>query len=82
MKKIVIILLTVFLTDCIYAETIALLEPRVGDGSSIVSAMEKSMVRGELRKAIVNFSGYGAITRADIDQIMKDQNFHHACLVS
>ena len=49
---------------------IALLEPRIGDGSTGVSGMEKAMVRGELRKAIVNHTGYEAFTRADIDKLM------------
>lgn len=61
---------------------IALLEPRVGDGSTSVSGMEKAMVRGELRKAIVNHTGYEAFTRADIDKLMTEQDFQRTGMVS
>lgn len=61
---------------------IALLEPRVGEGSTDVSSMEKAMVRGELRKAIVNHGGYEAFTRADIDQLMKEQDFQRTGMVN
>ena len=61
---------------------IALLEPRVGDGSTNVSGMEKAMVRGELRKAIVNHTGYEAFTRADIDKLMSEQDFQRTGMVS
>ena len=40
------------------------------------------MVRGELRKAIVNMPGYQAITREDLDQMMTEQNFQRTGLVS
>ncbi len=63
-------------------QTIALLEPRLGDGSTAVTSMEKAMVRGELRKAIVKFDGFDALTRADIDQMMKEQNFQRTGMVS
>ena len=61
---------------------IALLEPRAGEGSTAISGMEKAMLRGELRKAIVNQSGYEAFTRADIDQLMKEQDFQRTGNVS
>ena len=61
---------------------IALLEPRIGDGSTGVSGMEKAMVRGELRKAIVNHTGYEAFTRADIDKLMSEQDFQRTGMVS
>ena len=61
---------------------IVLLEPRVGDGSSEVSSMEKAMIRGELRKAIVNHTGYEAFTRTDIDQLMQEQDFQRTGNVS
>lgn len=63
-------------------QKIALLEPRVGEGSSAVSSMEKAMVRGELRKAIVNFPDFEAITRTDIDQMMKEFKFQQTGMVS
>ena len=61
---------------------IALLEPRVGEESTTVSGMEKAMVRGELRKAIVNIAGFEAVTRADIDQMMKEHTFQRTGMVS
>lgn len=63
-------------------QKIALLEPLVGEGSTSVTGMEKAMVRGELRKAMVNFAGFEAITRTDIDQMMKEQNFQRTGMVS
>ena len=61
---------------------IILLEPRIGDGSTQISGMEKAMIRGELRKAVTNHSGFEAITRADIDQMMKTENFSNTGVVS
>lgn len=70
-------------TMCAVAQNkkIALLEPRVGEGSTAISGMEKAMVRGELRKAIVNHTGYEAFTRADVDQLMKEQDFQRTGMV-
>ena len=83
MKKLFILLLSVVaLTAMAQTKKIALLEPRVGAGSTDVSGMEKAMVRGELRKAIVNQEGFEAFTRADIDQMMKEQDFQRTGNVS
>lgn len=64
------------------AQKIALIEPRPGEGSTAISGMEKAMVRGELRKAIVNHTGFEAFTRADIDQLMQEQDFQRTGNVS
>ena len=64
------------------SKKIALLEPRVGEGSTDVTGMEKAMIRGELRKAIVNHNGYEAFTRSDIDQMMLEQDFQRTGNVS
>lgn len=84
MRQILVILMSVlFLTSFAQEkQKIALLEPRVGEGSTAVSGMEKAIVRGELRKAMVNFAGFEAITRTDIDQMMKEQNFQRTGMVS
>lgn len=83
MKKLLIILLSALsLTAVAQNQKIALLEPRVGEGSTEVTGMEKAMVRGELRKAIVTMPGYEAITRGDIDQMMKEQNFQRTGMVN
>ena len=80
MKKILTLLLCGVSLFAV-AQKIALLEPRAGEGSSI-SGMEKAMVRGELRKAIVNHTGFEAFTRADIDQLMQEQDFQRTGNVS
>lgn len=59
---------------------VALLEPRSGE-DVVVGSMEKAIVRGELRKAIVSVNGYDAVTRTDIDQLMKEQDFQRTGLV-
>lgn len=83
MKKLFTILCLLAVTVCAVAQNrkIALLEPRAGDGTT-VSGMEKAMVRGELRKAIVNHTGYEAFTRSDIDQLMNEQGFQRTGNVS
>jgi len=83
MKKLLVVLLSaIALTAMAQTQKIALLEPRVGTGSTDVTGMEKAMVRGELRKAIVNNEGFEAFTRADIDQMMKEQDFQRTGNVS
>lgn len=81
-KSTLIILLSFFTLNSYAQQKIALLEPRVGDGSTAVTSMEKAMIRGELRKVIVNFNGFEAITRTDIDQMMREQNFQRTGMVS
>ena len=83
MKRLVLIVIC-FLSLAVMADNkkIALLEPRVGEGSTDVSGMEKAMIRGELRKAIVNHTGYEAFSRSDIDQMMKEQDFQRTGNVS
>ena len=83
MKRLLLILLSALsLTALAQNQKIALLEPRAGEESAAISGMEKAMVRGELRKAIVNHTGYEAFTRADIDQMMKEQDFQRTGNVS
>lgn len=83
MRKIITLLLLLFSIFVIAQnKKIALIEPRIGEGSTAVTGMEKAMVRGELRKAIVNIDGFEAVTRADIDQMMKEQQFQRTGMVS
>lgn len=83
MRKLLLILMSVFsITAFAQNQKIALIEPRAGEGSTAISGMEKAMVRGELRKAIVNHTGFEAFTRADIDQLMKEQDFQRTGNVS
>ena len=58
---------------------VAILEPIAM--TKEVSTMHRSMVRGEMVKAISNQSGYAAFTRTDIDQIMSEQNFQQSGMV-
>ncbi|MBQ9523668.1 MAG: hypothetical protein IJR69_00880 [Bacteroidaceae bacterium] len=61
---------------------IALLQTLNGDEAVKVEGIEMNMVRGELRKAISNQSGYQAFTRTDIDQLMKEYGFQNSGMVS
>ncbi len=63
-------------------KTIALLEPRGGEGSTAITGMDKAIVRGELRKGIQKLDGFTTVTRTDIDQMMKEQNFQRTGMVS
>ena len=58
---------------------VAILEP-IGVTSE-VTMMHRSMVRGEMVKAIGRQNGYAAFNRADIDQLMKEQNFQQSGMV-
>ena len=80
MKKLLILLLSV-LSVAIFAQEkqVAILEPIAM--TKEVSTMHRSMVRGEMVKAISRQSGYAAFTRTDIDQIMSEQNFQQSGMV-
>ncbi len=82
MKKIVILLCLCFSINGYAQKKVALLEPRAGEGSESIVAMEKAMIRGEMRKAIIQMDGYEAFTRSDIDQIMNEQGFQRTGNVS
>ena len=80
MKKLLILLLSA-LSVAIFAQEkqVAILEPIAM--TKEVSTMHRSMVRGEMVKAISRQSGYAAFTRTDIDQIMTEQNFQQSGMV-
>ena len=80
MKKLLILLLSA-LSVAIFAQEkqVAILEPIAM--TKEVSTMHRSMVRGEMVKAISRQSGYAAFTRTDIDQIMSEQNFQQSGMV-
>lgn len=80
MKKFLILLLSA-LSVAIFAQEkqVAILEPIAM--TKEVSTMHRSMVRGEMVKAISRQSGYAAFTRTDIDQIMSEQNFQQSGMV-
>ena len=69
MKRVVILVLSALsLMAMAEDKQVAILEPIAM--TKEVSTMHRSMVRGEMVKAISNQSGYAAFTRTDIDQIM------------
>ncbi len=74
--------LLVFFTAVSAQVKVALLEPRAGEGSDKIAPMEKAMIRGEMRKAIIQMDGYEAFTRSDIDQMMQEQDFQRSGNVS
>lgn len=82
MRKLFTILFSVFMVASFAQKKVALLEPRAAEGSEPIAAMEKSMIRGEMRKALIQMDGYDAFSRSDIDQIMKEQDFQRSGIVS
>ena len=80
MRKVLFLLLSA-LSVAIFAQEkqVAILEPIAM--TKEVSTMHRSMVRGEMVKAISRQSGYAAFTRTDIDQIMSEQNFQQSGMV-
>ena len=58
---------------------VAMLEPVVVTGE--VKLIEKSMLRGEMTKAIASQKGFAAFSRTDIDQIMAEHNFQQSGMV-
>ena len=80
MKKLLILVLSALsLTTFAQEKQVAILEPIAM--TKEVSTMHRSMVRGEMVKAIGRQSGYAAFTRTDIDQIMSEQNFQQSGMV-
>ena len=79
MKKLLIILLSVLSLTVFAQKQVAMLEPLVVAGN--VKPIEKSMIRGEMTKAIASQNGYSAFSRTDIDQIMAEQNFQQSGMV-
>ena len=79
MKKLLILLLSALSLTVFAQKQVAMLEPLVVAGN--VKPIEKSMIRGEMTKAIASQNGYSAFSRTDIDQIMAEQNFQQSGLV-
>lgn len=80
MRKLLILLLSALsLTTLAQEKQVAILESIAM--TKEVSTMHRSMVRGEMVKAIGRQSGYAAFTRTDIDQIMSEHNFQQSGMV-
>ena len=83
MKRLLIIAIMLLpLAVMAQSKKVALLQTLNGDKSIQVKGIEMNMVRGELRKAISNQSGYQAFTRTDIDQLMREHGFQNSGMVS
>ena len=48
----------------------ALLQPRIDQGSTPVNAIERNMVRGELRNSFSWQSNFQVLTRAEVDLLV------------
>ena len=79
MKKLLILLLSALSLTVFAQKQVAMLEPLVVAGN--VKPIEKSMIRGEMTKAIASQNGYSAFSRTDIDQIMTEQKFQQSGMV-
>ena len=82
MKKTITLLVLLSTMFVSAQKKVALLEPRAGEGSEPIVPMEKAMIRGEMRKALIQMDDYEAFTRSDIDQMMKEQDFQRSGNVS
>lgn len=60
---------------------LALLQPRVAEGSDPCKAIEINMVRGELRKAFGWQSNFQVLTRTDVDDMLAEHGFQRSGLV-
>ena len=62
--------------------TLALLQPRVADGSEACLPIELNMVRGELRNAFTWQSDFQVVTRSDVDAMLKEHGFQSSGMVA
>ena len=82
MKKLVTIILCMFAIVA-NAEQVkmALLQPRVAEGSDACRPIELNMVRGELRKAFGWQSDFQVLTRTDVDVMLEEHGFQRTGFV-
>lgn len=82
MKKLFIIIFCL-LAIIVAAEEvkIALLQPRVAEGSDSCKPIEINMVRGELRKALGWQSDFQVLTRTDVDIMLEEHGFQQSGFV-
>jgi len=62
-------------------KTLALLQPRVAEGSDPCKSIEISMVRGELRKSFGWLSDFQVLTRMDVDLMLEEHGFQQSGIV-
>ena len=60
---------------------IALLQPRVAEGSDSCKTIEINMVRGELRKSLGWQSDFQVLTRMDVDLMLQEHGFQSSGIV-
>lgn len=82
MKKLFTIILCMFAIVA-NAEQVkmALLQPRVAEGSDACRPIELNMVRGELRKAFGWQSDFQVLTRTDVDVMLEEHGFQRTGFV-
>lgn len=82
MKKYYTLLLCL-LSSVVFAEDlkIALLQPRITEGSDQCKPMELNMIRGELRKAFGWQSEFQVLTRTDVDAMLNEHGFQSSGMV-
>jgi hypothetical protein len=76
MKKIFIGILLLSSVISFGQTKVAILDPVAGEEGNVTS-LEKSMLRGELRRAVFKVDGWEAISRSDMDQILNELDFQH-----
>lgn len=83
MRNLFIILLSA-VSISIGAEQVklALLQPRIAEGSDACLSIEINMVRGELRKAFGWQSDFQVLTRTDVDAMLKEHGFQQSGMVA
>ena len=80
--------LFVFVFTCFFLITkgevvkMALLQPRIDQGSTPVNAIERNMVRGELRNSFTWQSSFQVLTRTDVDLLVEEHGFQKSGMVA
>ena len=80
--------LFVFVFACFFLITkgevvkMALLQPRIDQGSTPVNAIERNMVRGELRNSFTWQSSFQVLTRTDVDLLVEEHGFQKSGMVA
>ena len=78
----------VFVFACFFLITkgevvkMALLQPRIDQGSTPVNAIERNMVRGELRNSFSWQSNFQVLTRTDVDLLVEEHGFQKSGMVA
>ena len=83
MKKLLVLFFTCFfLITKGEVVKMALLQPRIDQGSTPVNAIERNMVRGELRNSFSWQSNFQVLTRTDVDLLVEEHGFQKSGMVA